>query len=139
MRSFLEGTVACAALVVALALLARGLGYPPLVPTKLKVKTGSVSGKVIFKAHPVRGDVSFITEEGRGAAFSGLIQEDGMYSIPDIPVGPAVVVVIVLPRVMAGPLYIGSLPSEKYKDPATSDLRFEVREGSQTFDIRLFP
>jgi hypothetical protein len=98
------------------------------------VPRGRVSGKVTLNNRPLTaGQVLIIGDNKRSG--SAVIQPDGTYTIPDAPVGPAVVTV--LPPVVPArpPIYI----PERYKKPETSDLKYIVTRGTQTYDIPLTP
>ena len=123
----------------ALALLA-GCGGEP---------TGHVQGKVTIDGEPVRtlGSVALQTADGR-VVNSNL--NDGVYSLPQAPLGPARLSVVVRPLpVIFGNPAAGKTGSEapppakfvpipeRYTDPARSGLTYTVKPGEQTFDISL--
>jgi hypothetical protein len=85
-----------------------------------------------------------------GSVHSGLIQSDGTYTIPGIPVGPAKIAVNspdprdvkVIPRkkeekVPAADVSKWISIPEKYTDPEKSGLSINIRPGTNTFPIDL--
>lgn len=115
--------------------------------------TGTVSGKVTFQGQPVpAGSVTFVHADG--ATISGSIHEGG-YSIAKLPTGSCTILVVSLPspksiwnpqkkeRVGGEDASAKSrnpipLPS-RYSDAKESDLHYEVKIGSQTYNIELKP
>jgi hypothetical protein len=74
--------VALALLLLSTALLAAGCGIP----------TGDVTGTVSYKGQPLKtGSVTFFTQHG---ARGDLINEDGTYTVRDVPCGEAKVTVV---------------------------------------------
>jgi len=105
--------------------------------------TNEVSGIVTFDGRPLKaGMVTFFHPTSAGRNVVGRIRPDGSYRVLGCPTGVCKVTVQVLPskdktggsqrnRSRAEPV------PPRYTDPATTDLAFEVRGGSQTFDIHL--
>ncbi len=124
---------------------------------------GVVSGKVLYQGKPVRGgSVSFILEGG-GTMFSP-IEEDGSYTIPNVPPGTVKITVetesfrpTVMQRDASGgaPEFMKKYIQEKepqlleqrakryvkippqYSDPDKSNLTYVVKSGKQEHDIDL--
>lgn len=104
---------------------------------------GTVSGKVTLNDEPVTaGQVGFIsTETGEGATAE--IQPDGSFQL-GTPLPPGTYTVTVVPppppppteATMNDPPPVSSLP-QKYRSSETSDLKFEIAEGSNSFDVKL--
>ena len=121
--------------------------------------SGSVSGKVLLKGHPLTaGDVTFIGADQKVA--SSPIQSDGNYAISKVAAGPAKISVtppikaVSMPRGMkmdpgkmgapspdssAAPASEGKPPAipEQYQDPSKSGLTYDVKPGPQEFTIEL--
>ncbi len=114
--------------------------------------TGSVTGKVTYKGKTLTsGKVTFVSETN--SAFAP-IQPDGTYSIPKVPTGK-VVITVETPKahqtMAMDPSKMGGGPSGpveppknpeveapvRYADPKTSPLNYEVKSGTQTYDIVL--
>jgi hypothetical protein len=112
-------------------------------------KTGSISGKVLYKGRPLAGGtVAFHPLEGKAAA--GIIQADGTYEVRGVPAGEVKVTVETESvKVKSPPKDTGGLPKEGkaapryvpiprlYADALTTPLRGTVTAGKQTFDITL--
>ena len=131
-------------LLLALAtLLAAGCGRPT---------RASVSGTVTYKNQPVGvGRVTFHFDKNQSP--SAELKPDGSYTLTDVPVGEAKVTVEAVDfSRMAGataapkgtPVIPDSSPKgkfvrvpDKYKSPASSQLSFPVKGGSQQIDIPL--
>jgi hypothetical protein len=123
---------------------------------------GTVSGKVLYKGQPLKGgNVTFSPEQEGATTLSSRIQEDGSYTVQGIATGPVKIAVETesakppptpqqLARRNVAPVpgdpnaeskeggasrYV-KIPA-KYKDSATSDLKYTVQRGSQSFDIKL--
>ena len=116
-----------------------GLGLASRAEEKPK-EVGKIEGKVNFKGQPLPGGtVSFHPEKGK--PFVAQLQEDGTYSVKDVPVG-AMKVAVETESVKKGdkPPKDGKkyvpIP-RKYADPNTSGLTYKVVEGNQTLDIEL--
>jgi hypothetical protein len=101
---------------------------------------GDVSGTVRFKDTPLTsGSVKFVGSDGK-PAFSA-IGPDGGFSVHGLATGTARISVISHPRVpggMGGSTKATTIP-ERYKEPDTSELTFEVVRGQQIHDIDLAP
>jgi len=118
----------------------------------------SVSGKVTLgEKEPVAGVVVFVGSDNTPK--ESPIKADGTYQIADPPKGTCKVVVKPMGAVttpggggtgpmappkgspeMAGNLgggAKGAPPPQKYQDAKSTPLTFEVKEGKQTFDIKL--
>ena len=112
----------------------------------------SVSGQVMIGGKPVAGgQVSFVAKTG--VAYTSKIDTEGRYSIDAVPLGEMIVLVIGRPPPAATPVGQsgaakklssannpaavtapkGQVP-EKYADPGTSDLRYTVVAGANTYD-----
>jgi hypothetical protein len=119
-------------------------------------RQGSVSGVVTYNGRPLTGGtVVFIGADGKPSE-PATIGPDGKYSATDVPAGRAKVAVDDPPPATPPP---GSVPKEmandpevrearsravsyvpippKYRDPDQSGLAFDVKSGSNTFDIPL--
>lgn len=135
--------VAAAALAVALPIVA-GCG----------AGKGDISGKVKYKGEVLPGgSVQFMTP---GGAFTSEIASDGSYSISGAATGPAKISItyqdpryveymnaLVIsardpskPKPKGNPDDFNKVPT-KYTDPNTSGLTYEVKSGSQSYDIEL--
>jgi hypothetical protein len=143
-------------LLVATVLLACGCGQN-LQKARAVVK-GSISiGDKKLNA----GNITFATADGRTG--TGSIDESGNYIVTDAPIGECTIVVSVpapkggsmqapgmkppagIPGMekMAGPKMVDpskvvQIP-QKYNSRDTSDLKYTVRSGEQTHDIKLNP
>lgn len=97
-------------------------------PAPVAAKTGTVSGKVVFKGQPLTAaEVTVVTLDlPQPRVFTAVIQADGSYSFKD-PLPPGRYVVIVTAK---------AIP-EKYSTTTTSGLVLEVKPGTQTQDIEL--
>jgi hypothetical protein len=129
--------VTLATLFALVALL--GLGLATRAEEKPK-KVGKIDGKVNFEGKPLPGGtVSFHPEKGK--PFVAQLQDDGTYSVKDVPVGEMKVTIETeslknpAKPPKGGKKYI-PIP-RKYGDPKTSDLTYKVVEGAQTLDIEL--
>jgi hypothetical protein len=119
-----------------------------------KVPTASVEGKVFYRGKPLPGGtVAFYPAKGKPVV--ARIQKDGTYSAPKVPVGKVKVTVeteSVRPKGKKKanpPKDQGNPPKRdkkqsryvpiprKYASPKTSGLEYEVKKGTQTFDIQL--
>jgi hypothetical protein len=115
---------------------------------------GTVTGKVYYKDKIVpSGLVVFLSETNH--AVRSQIQEDGSYTIEDMPVGPVTIGVIqglvytgkkdgnmsqlgiegAEPREIA-PTQLVPIPL-KYANPKDSGVKYTVQPGNQEHDIRL--
>jgi hypothetical protein len=120
--------------------------------------TGSISGTVSYKGQPLgNGSVVFVGKEGKGD--SSPIGADGSYQVNRAPVGQVKITVETVPPAptagaipMAGKITPSGGPEmpkspgaagkyvkipDKYKDAAQSTLTYEVKPGSQKYDINL--
>tara|TARA_R110002111_G_scaffold227346_2_gene288936 strand:- start:67425 stop:67802 length:378 start_codon:yes stop_codon:yes gene_type:complete len=108
--------------------------------------TGSVSGKVTLKGEPVTtGRIGFLSKEtGKGAA--GDIGETGEFDLGvSLPAGNYTVTVV--PPASEPPQEgapVTKAPDlqgfpKKYRSSETSDLKVEVQEGANQFEIEMVP
>jgi hypothetical protein len=129
------------------ALFALALASAGCEPTKT-----TASGTVTFRDKPVTwGSIALVASDG--VTYPGVLQADGSFRIPGVPVGPARVLVRnpdeppvvkrrvtqvpgpfaddrkVSPFLPAGPVEERAVIPEKYADPARSGLSVEVRPG----------
>jgi len=114
---------------------------------------GRVSGTVMYDGKLVMtGTVTFFVEGS--PPVSGWIGADGRYQAANVPTGEAIVVVISTAggeepakarkpdrndskRADKETTASKSAVPEKYSDPNTTDLKFTVQKGDNTFDITL--
>jgi hypothetical protein len=111
-------------------------------------RTGEVSGTVTFDGTPVKeGKITFFPMDGAGGTPGGFII-DGAYTVKKVPIGEMKVVingqkVIGKKEVYPGqpnspvkPVTAELLPA-KYSDVSSSELRYEVKPGSneKNFDL----
>lgn len=112
--------------------------------------TGELNGTVTYKGQPLHtGSVLVFGRDG--IPHSGLIQDDGTFSVPGIPTGPVKIGVSspdpreqrvamrkkdqeikpapVMPKWIAIP--------DQFADPDKSDLTFTVKHGKNSFNIDL--
>lgn len=122
-------------------------------------KKGDVSGNVTFNGSPLpAGKVTFICEGGDKPVFSASIRE-GKYEIKGLPVGPVKITVATYKpsQAVERPPGLGKTqrpgteesqpaPPEKYVEIPQrygladgSNLSYEVKPGSQEYDIPLAP
>lgn len=119
--------------------------------------SGSVSGKVVFNGTTLKGGtISFIDSDDHG--YNSPISEDGTYKIDKVPAGEVKVMVETKTVLAASkvPTYKpppGQTPPgftpppdpeeakkryvaipDKYQDPKTTDLKYTVKPGGQTYD-----
>jgi hypothetical protein len=129
--------------------------------------TGTVTGTVSYKGNKLKGGyVIFTPEDGKGQGCQASIMEDGTYTAEKCPGGKMKVSVktsYLKPSAGGGPKYerpkdmpggaeggnqyVPPDPAEKakkyvwipekYEEPGTSGLTFEVKGGSQTYPIDL--
>jgi len=126
-------------------------------------ENGEVTGKVSYNQQPLtHGTVMFFCQDQQ--IISRLINPDGSYAVPDLPLGTAKVAVVTHPPIPEGYQKPQQLPPSKdapslgeparallpygaryvpiphkYSDPDRSGLFIIVTKGSQTFDIVLGP
>ena len=118
---------------------------------------GSISGKVSYNGAVVKGgNISVIDAEGK--SFSSPINEDGTYKIDKVAPGDATFMVETKSILAASKVMINKPPPgqqvpgapppvdpedakkrylaipDKYEDPKTTDLKYTVKSGSQTYD-----
>jgi len=149
--------LACGGLLLGLLILSVGCGG-----RERSVEHAEVTGRVLYDGKPLPGGlVNFVTVKG-AFANSGVIDENGNYSIKS-PVGEVEIGVsnkmlehggdAVKNKEEAvksarkekggaggrGPLVKGRFVNipEKYYDPTTSGLKYTVKPGAQTHDIEL--
>jgi len=102
---------------------------PAVAPPKA-VPRGDVSGRATFRGKPLpSGSVTFHYDNG--LSVSTAIAPDGSYSLRNVPAGEAHVCI------KGGKGQAAVRIPEKYADPKTTDLRFNVQAGEQTIDIDL--
>jgi hypothetical protein len=111
--------------------------------------TGNVSGKVSYQGKPLPGGyVNFMSEGEQGSFKASGIKEDGSYSVSGLAVGPAKISIQGLSA-----RRLADLPGQggkdektqqkevyvpdKYGNAETSGLKYEVKPGSQSYDIEL--
>jgi hypothetical protein len=109
--------------------------------------TGSVSGKVLYQGKPLPGGyVNFLGE--KNVTKTSAIKEDGSYSVSGLPVGTAKISVQGLMKRRLADLPGQGGKDEKveqkevhvppqYGNTDTSGLTYEVKPGSQSYDIEL--
>jgi hypothetical protein len=137
-----------------------------LVPLSVGCSKGTISGKVYYQGKPLPGGTITFIPEGKGELRPALINKDGSYQVDRVAVGPVKIAVFcsagppaALPRsrirnmmnmkppkdappVVEKFLAAGNtdgyviLP-EHYSDPDQSGLTYDVKSGSQDFDIQL--
>ena len=123
----------------------------PLLACAAGCGSPKLSGKVTYNGEPLHSGIVSITA-ANGWVGTSQINDDGTYSIANVPAGSAKIAVDnfssepgtklarKIPRppdkshpTQAPPVKI----PEKYKDPKTSGLTLEVTGGRQTYDIKL--
>ncbi len=136
-----------------------GLFFSPLVIATLAIATagcapavGNVSGKVTVGGKPVTtGQVSFVAKTGM--VYTANIEADGSYRVNGVPPGEMTVLVIGPPPPVTVPAgradaakkfssatstpaaaAAGPAVPAKYGDISTSDLRYSVTSGPNTYD-----
>lgn len=111
---------------------------------------GRVSGRLMLDGQPLAGDaqtqvtVMFYPEAG-GAPASGMVDEDGEYSVatgasPGIAPGKYVVIIAATKSSASAPNVPPTkklITPEKYADPKRSGLTADVQPGRNTFDFAL--
>ena len=110
--------------------------------------TGTVSGKISYQGQLLNyGQVTF--RAPTNDVMSGQIQQDGSYTVENIPVGPAQIAVNVPKPPSPPPPGVSSASTEpeftgtpvvipkSFATLETSGLTYEVTSGSQTHDIEL--
>jgi hypothetical protein len=107
--------------------------------------TGYITGTVSLDGTPLPGGLVTVYDSEQ-QNFSGMIQRDGTYTVANIPLGPAQVVVQTVPALPSvinpknpprepfGP-YV-PIP-ERYKDKNKSGFSFEIKKGRQDVDLAL--
>jgi hypothetical protein len=108
-------------------------------------KTGTVSGKVVYKGEAVPGGfVNFIPQSGpdQRTVFPGRIDSSGNYTVSGVPVGPVKILVLHPggPPARVTPGHDAAPPKEyptRYATEQGSDLTFTVTGGSQEHEIEL--
>lgn len=112
-------------------------------------KTGELTGRVTFHDKQLQQGTVLAASSG-GSVHSGVIQSDGSYTIPGIPVGPAKIAVNcpdprevkVIPRKKEDNVPTADISTwiaipEKYADPEKSGLSIDIKPGTNTFPIDL--
>lgn len=116
---------------------------------------GSVTGKVTYQDKTVKGgNVTFVSTDG-GRTYASGIKEDGTYSIPDLQSGSYKVCVetaslkpppgTTVPKVARDPASAQLIANsrkyvpipDQYGDAEKTDVTYEFKGGSETFDINL--
>jgi len=115
----------------------------------------AVSGKVTLDGKPVSGIVAFIWDDKK--ELTSPTGPDGSYTIPEPNPGTVKVVVRSMQALtsgagpkappkggapmteMPGAATGGTAPPQKYTQPNTTPLTYEVKPGKQTYDIPLAP
>jgi hypothetical protein len=128
---------------LALSVLAAGL----VVGCGGGAATGDVSGTVSYEGTPVEnGSIAFIPEDGN-APTAGAAISNGKFSATKVPVGAAKVQITGAKDAKKQKMYddpnaplvmtSSELLPPKYSDAKTTELRYEVKAGSQTknFDL----
>jgi hypothetical protein len=116
---------------------------PGCTGRKTKPK-GSVEGKVIFNGQPyTEAAVVFLNQE-TGQGGSANIQPDGSFRLPEkVEIGNYIVYLAPKleenPAAEPKPVSIDRTVPEKYWSESTSDIRVEVKTGSNQFTIELKP
>ena len=106
----------------------------------------TVAGKVTYKGSPLTGGALTLHPAQGGGPFSVFIRTDGTFNVGDAPIGPMDVAISTDDVVDASPA--GSVPPElkpakkvaipeRYKDPETSGLRWDVKPGMNARDFDL--
>jgi len=111
--------------------------------------TGTVSGKVTYQGKALPGGyVNFMSEDGKSNIKTSQIKEDGSYSVSGLSIGPAKISVQGLSarrladlpgqggkdaKVQQKEVYV----PPQYGNTETSGLKYEVKPGSQPYDIEL--
>ena len=111
--------------------------------------TGVLTGRVTFQDKQLQQGTVLVASS-RGSVHSGVIQSDGTYTIPGIPVGAAKIAVNcpdprevkVIPRkkeekVPAADISKWVAIPEKYADPEKSGLLIDIKPGTNTLQIDL--
>jgi hypothetical protein len=110
---------------------------------------GSLSGKVSSRGKLVSSG-SVLVQASDGTTQSVVIQEDGTYTIPDLPVG-VVLLAVNSPNPQTSPPVVDKFgprkppPAnpkwfpipEQYGDPSSSGLTHTLHRGANTYDIEL--
>ncbi|UUO07595.1 hypothetical protein M4951_04635 [Blastopirellula sp. J2-11] len=105
---------------------------------------GVVQGRVTYEGKPVtNGDITFYSGE-LGSGISEALDADGNY-VTQTPIRTGSYTVTILPPSQPPPedprqlivrVVSKDIPA-KYRDPNKSGLKFEVREGDNSFDIEM--
>jgi hypothetical protein len=99
-----------------------------------KGPTGTVEGVVSFKGKPLaKAVITFHPDKGK-KKFAGKTDDDGQYTVKDVPVGKGQITIEVKAEKGKAPRMV--IPT-KYAHPKTSALTYEVKKGKQTFGIEL--
>jgi hypothetical protein len=112
---------------------------------------GRVSGKVTFQGKPVTPGFVIFANDAKGVHMTAPLGPDGRYEVVmakgfGLPLGEYAVAVS--PPLMDHPVGPIAEPPEadkrkdiprRYRDPATSELKREVKSGENVFDIELKP
>lgn len=126
-----------------MVLLTVAMILPGCTGRKTKPK-GSVEGKVIFNGQPyTEASVVFLNQE-TGQGGSANIQPDGSFRLPDkVEIGTYIVYLAPKleedPAAEPKPVSIDKTVPEKYWSESTSDIRVEVKTGTNQFTIELKP
>jgi hypothetical protein len=109
-------------------------------------RVGKVSGKVLLDGNLVAGGTVTFLDAGHNAV-SGVIKEDGSYTVDGVAVGTAKISVgapqnknpFAGRQGRRGKPVGTALVPEHYKNPEKSGLTYDVRAGEQEHDIELDP
>jgi hypothetical protein len=122
--------------------------------------TGTISGKVKYNGQPLTVGVHTVTFLSvDGSVHSCGVEPDGSYTLRGVPAGRVRITIQSFPspqQLLMAPGEDGRMKSVtgseaparpgvgpgvpgRYKNPDQSGLRYDVKRGSQTFDIELSP
>lgn len=111
---------------------------------KVKKVTGKVDGTVTFSGQPVKGGTVYFESKSGGDGGSAPLNAGHFKVAEPLPVGSYVVIVmpiVLTPDEVADgkkPPPSDDIP-EKYRSAQTSDQTFEVKEGQNTFEVKMTP
>lgn len=113
---------------------------------KTKVDPHAITGKVYLDGKIVNYGVVAFCQDGDARPLKSPIYPDGTYNIRNPPEGAYRIVITTgqPPRPAAGgsskdppPSYVQITIPDKYSSVETTVLKYEVKEGRQTYDIKL--